>query len=641
MASGNLRWPVFAELDRRLYSSHDIQVLDVVRAMPPGFLYGVGPNSPVPPGDTQEIGLTVAGIAACPDTSETLSVFVEFIQMATGTEKAWTPPTDDPARMPTVTDADFVARARTLPVAGREHLLRLLFLIIKTEGSGWAGLSANSETGQWTVSLSRQVRSFANVRDIGDYWSRRYKPWESGQPGSPPGTPAASAPAPPVGSGYRSRETNGPSAASPTGTVEGRPAGTDRGTVRVPRAARGGDGLTGRFAGASGVQVGSGNVQHNHFYGNPAGADSIGTRLTPISGGAAHEARATAGREDASLQSGEDGRLSGFLRANSSQSPQRAVKRMRLRQARMAYVIDYDGSLHQGEYDGKLTPVDLASGRVGVPIALGSQPVALALSHGGRIAYVADRGGTVTPVDLASGTPDWPIPVGPGPHGISISPDGATACVLRYGRVCELTPVDLTTGRVGTSIAFGQADTDISMASNGDNACVLTCNRGDVALTPVNLAALRPGHSIPVPVIYSGIVAICPDGTAAYVAGEDAKGRGWVIPVNLLTHTPGTPIKIGSRPVAIEIDPQGVTAYVVTFFESTITPINLASRALGTPISLGIDHRVPRAFIITADGTTAYVAGFEGVITPVDLSTGKLKRPIQIPGRPFAIAIAP
>src|SRR5258708_6958917 len=86
MASVSLRWPVFAELDRRMYSSYDIQTLDVMRVMPPGFLYGIGPNSPVQPGEAQEIGLTVAGVAACPNTSEILSVFVEFIQMATVTE---------------------------------------------------------------------------------------------------------------------------------------------------------------------------------------------------------------------------------------------------------------------------------------------------------------------------------------------------------------------------------------------------------------------------------------------------------------------------------------------------------------------------------------------------------------------------
>lgn len=277
MASTSLRWPVFAELDRRLYSSYDIQVLDVMRVMPPGFLYGVGPNSPLPPGDTQEIGLTVAGVAACPNTDEILSVFVEFIQVATVTEKAWLPPSDDPARLPALTDGEFAARARTLPAAGREDLLRLLFLITKTEGAGWAGLSSNPETGRWTVSLTRQIRDFANVSDIDDYWSRRYKPWEAGHP-------ATATPAPSAGSSSGKEETTSRSAADTTDVVEERDAGTGPSAPRVPGAARGDDGSASRVTGASSMQLGSGNLQFNYFYGNPARSGDRGTRLTPASG---------------------------------------------------------------------------------------------------------------------------------------------------------------------------------------------------------------------------------------------------------------------------------------------------------------------------------------------------------------------
>jgi hypothetical protein len=218
MASANLRWPVFAELDRRLYSSYDIQALDVIRAIPPGFLYGVGPNSPLPPAETQEIGLTVAGVAACPNSSEILSVFVEFIQMAAITEKVWLPPSDDPACPPTLTDADFAARARTLPAAGREHLLRLLFLIIQAERSGWAGLSSNPQTGQWAVSLSRQIRDFATISDIDDYWSRRYKPWESGASFPRPVAPTTPVNPPAAGSSARGDETVGRPAPAIVGT---------------------------------------------------------------------------------------------------------------------------------------------------------------------------------------------------------------------------------------------------------------------------------------------------------------------------------------------------------------------------------------------------------------------------------------
>jgi hypothetical protein len=281
MAGGSLRWPVFTELDRRLYSGHDIDVLDAIRATPPGFLYGVGPNSPLPPGDDQEIGLTVAGVAACPDTDEILSVFVEFIQIAAATEKAWQPPPGDPAMLPTLTDADFAARAHTLPAAGRGQL-QLLFLIIKTERQGWAGLTANRETGKWAVSLTRQIRDFANVRDIDDYWSRRPKPWETVHPDPRPAAAGTRAPAPRAGDSPSSHQAAGQMGRKTAGPSEGPRA--DPGAAREPETIPSQENRAARLSGASGVQLGSGNVQYNYFGYDPPKAGSGGTRPTPASG---------------------------------------------------------------------------------------------------------------------------------------------------------------------------------------------------------------------------------------------------------------------------------------------------------------------------------------------------------------------
>jgi hypothetical protein len=251
MAGGLGRWPVFAELDRHLYSGYDIQALDVMRVISPGFLYGVGPSTPLQPGESQEIGLTVAGVAACPGTREILSVFVEFIQVAVAVEKEWLPPPARPGDPPVLTAAGFAARARTLPAAGRDHLLQLLHLIVQAERSGWAGLSANTGTGEWSVFLTREIRAFVGVADIEDYWSRRYKPWAPRHPSPHSGPPAGS---------------EGPADTSHAGAP------------RHPDDA----GL--KFARASGVQLGSGNVQFNYFSGGTPVSGAASTRQAPTSG---------------------------------------------------------------------------------------------------------------------------------------------------------------------------------------------------------------------------------------------------------------------------------------------------------------------------------------------------------------------
>jgi TIR domain-containing protein len=183
LANGNLRWPTFAELDRRLDHRYELQAEDVLKEMPPGFLYGYGPNSPVPPHDSQDIALTVAGVAACHNTKEILSIFLQLTQIAVFTEKGWEPPPGAPEGAAALTTAEFAAQASHLPAAGRPHLMQLVFLMLKAEPSwGWTGLSGPDADGQWTITIDRRIRAFRGVQTIDDYWSRRFKPWETQRP---------------------------------------------------------------------------------------------------------------------------------------------------------------------------------------------------------------------------------------------------------------------------------------------------------------------------------------------------------------------------------------------------------------------------------------------------------------------------
>lgn len=177
LAFASLRWPTFAELDRRLDHAYDIQALDVLREIPPGFLYGVGTDSP--PTDDQAIGLTVAGAASCAGTDELLVAFVEFIQMAARVERGWQPLPGEPDAQPCLSGAEFAEHARVLPAAGRDDLLLLLFRLLQVERDGWGATMIDPESRQWRISLTREIRPFRGVTDLDDYWSRRHKPWET------------------------------------------------------------------------------------------------------------------------------------------------------------------------------------------------------------------------------------------------------------------------------------------------------------------------------------------------------------------------------------------------------------------------------------------------------------------------------
>ena len=165
-------------------------------------------------------------------------------------------------------------------------------------------------------------------------------------------------------------------------------------------------------------------------------------------------------------------------------------------------------------------------------------------------------------------------------------------------------------------------------------------------------------------------------GKTLYLATGNA-----VIPIKTATNKPGKPIRLGSSAYAIDMNPDGKTAYVTGFFADVITPINTATNKPGKPINVG--SAFPAAIAFTPDRKTAYVrrrhvdhhsdspshrhqhgrqgdqrrAGTRpsrsprtgrplyvvlrsGPVVPINTATNKAGKAINGPG-PFAIAITP
>ena len=80
-----------------------------------------------------------------------------------------------------------------------------------------------------------------------------------------------------------------------------------------------------------------------------------------------------------------------------------------------------------------MIPVTTGTGTAGKPIKIGAIPTAIAITPGGKTAYIATFAyiarscpgcpvGTVIPVATATGTPGKPIKIGRIPKGIAIAP---------------------------------------------------------------------------------------------------------------------------------------------------------------------------------------------------------------------------
>lgn len=192
-----------------------------------------------------------------------------------------------------------------------------------------------------------------------------------------------------------------------------------------------------------------------------------------------------------------------------------------------------------------VTPVDLGTWRAGAPIAVGMEPVAIAVSvaaSGAATAFVADYGGnTVTPIDVATLQPGAPIAVGPGPQTIAATP--GEVLVGNFGNR-TLTAINPATLQAGGSIALPLNPTGMALSSSGATAYVC----GSAAVVPVAVVGLTLGAPVALPGVAQGI-ALSADGTTAWVTQQ----TGALIPVTLATGAVGHAIHVGGVPSAVVI----------------------------------------------------------------------------------------
>jgi YVTN family beta-propeller protein len=257
-----------------------------------------------------------------------------------------------------------------------------------------------------------------------------------------------------------------------------------------------------------------------------------------------------------------------------------------------------------------VTPIDTQTNAAGTTIAVGSNPIAVAITPDGATAYVANPGSNnVTPIDTATNTAGTAIAVGSNPLGIAITPDGATAYAVNQSSN-SVTPIDTATNTAGTAIAVGSSPFGIAITPDGATAYV--ANQVSNSVTPIDTATNTAGTPIAVGSTPRG-VAITPDGATAYVANLSSNS---VTPIDTATNTAGTPIAVGTQPFAVAITPDGATAYAVNNFSHNVTPIDTATNTAGTAIAVG---NAPRGIAVTPD--QAPTAAFTATPAPAGSAT--------------------
>ena len=156
--------------------------------------------------------------------------------------------------------------------------------------------------------------------------------------------------------------------------------------------------------------------------------------------------------------------------------------------------------------------------------------------------------------------------------------------------------------------------------------------------------------TIPVGVTPAGL-AVTPDNLFAYVANNNnygIPGSDSVSVLNLTNNTLQQTINDPSfsEPYTVTINAAGTLAYVTNSYGTTVTIIDIATNTVSGIID---GFNGPSGFVITPDGTTAYVnnygadgdSGLASTVNVVDLNTNTIVGLINVGLAPASLAITP
>jgi DNA-binding beta-propeller fold protein YncE len=144
---------------------------------------------------------------------------------------------------------------------------------------------------------------------------------------------------------------------------------------------------------------------------------------------------------------------------------------------RSAYVVG-------GGTEGTLTRIDVRTGNVHTPVALGSHARGLAILRDGEHALVALNGDhAIAFVALTSGKVARRIATPPYPHDVAVSAGGTHALATHDGfGARRVTPIDVRRGRAGRQISVGADPGGVAFARSGALAIVAATGSGHVSL---------------------------------------------------------------------------------------------------------------------------------------------------------------
>jgi YVTN family beta-propeller protein len=333
-----------------------------------------------------------------------------------------------------------------------------------------------------------------------------------------------------------------------------------------------------------------------------------------------------------------------------------------------AYVTSAARNVLEGSQD-TISVIDTATNAVVSNLAVGIGPVWLAITPGGRFAYVANCGRTcwhddaveaaVSVIDTGSNAVVRTVQVGSGPFGVGIgtTPNGERAYVANQAGN-SVSVLDTSTMALTTTITFDWAPYAVSVAPNGPWAYVSSCRGPCPGSGSVVSVIDTSTDEVQTTVPDIDVRTVSPNGLVAYGVNQSSNAV-LVIDTEKLRADPSVAviktIPAGNFPWEVAVTPGGRFAYVANCgngcFDTAATgsSVMVIDTALNTVVNTMpvADGNNPWNVAITPDGRFAYVTnGFSNTVSVIDTATAltdpahAVTTTVPVGPRPFGIAIA-
>ncbi|HEX4935123.1 MAG TPA: beta-propeller fold lactonase family protein [Gemmatimonadaceae bacterium] len=276
--------------------------------------------------------------------------------------------------------------------------------------------------------------------------------------------------------------------------------------------------------------------------------------------------------------------------------------------------------------DDTVTVVDTATNaRVGA-IAVGRNPLGVAVSPGGdRVFVVNGNSNSVSVIDVASGTVRATITVGTTPYGVAVDPAGAYAYVTNRNSN-NVSVIDVAALAVVATIPVGATPYGVAATATR----VYVGNYLGSSVSVIDLPSRAVVATLPVGARPFGL-ALDGAGARLYV-GSWSEARVQVIDTATLSVVASIPV--GASPFGIAVRPDGSAAYVANYGSNSVSVIAAASNAVIATVPVGSS---PRGISLTPDGARLYVtSSLENNLSVIDTATHIVVARVPTGGSPVA-----